>query len=256
MLENERIRGMQEAVAEACLKMTCIFTCDPSDADVVVFSGVFYKKDEGHYYILTAKHCLEGIRRPDTITLSNFGAQTLNAQFVWLKDVEVRNNLAKTDIDIAIIELASDYAKKLNAQWVSRDRIPETIALNAPVYVVGFPKEMLKRNPVDKRFIHPAPFAAFSMVAETPESESSLNPIDTNVDFFVFYDKAGPGPRPDPKGMSGCGIFTFNSIPSTPEELWIPNTRLLGILSALFPGNLLRGKKASFALPTIDEMYG
>lgn len=253
MLDNERVKEIQKTVAEACLKMTCIITCDPSDKDVAVFSGVFYK-DEGHYYVLTAKHCLEDIQRPKTIALSNFGAQTLNAPFVWVKDVEVQNNFAKADIDIAVIELSPDYAGKLNAEWVIRDKIAETIYVNDPVFVVGFPKEILKRNAVDKRIIYPAPFAAFSMVAETPKSQSSLNPIDTNVEFFVYYERKDHEPHPHPRGMSGCGIFTFNPIPTKLEELWTPNIRLLGIQSALFQGKFVRGKKASVALPTIKEL--
>lgn len=258
MLDQESIKGIEKTVAEACLKMTCIITCDPSDTDLAVFSGVFFQ-DDGHYYVLTAKHCLEDIKKPNTIDLSNYGAQTLNAKFEWLQDVEVKNTLVKTDIDIAIIELSPDYAGRLNAEWVSHEKIAEVITIRDPVYVVGFPKEILRSSSVDKRVIHPTPFATFGMVTDPPKSESVLNPIDTNVDFFIHYqelkDEKKGEQNPHPKGMSGCGIFTFNTFHLASGELWTPNIRLLGIQSGLFLGRFIRGKKATLVLPTIEKLH-
>jgi hypothetical protein len=256
MLDQESIKGIGKTVAEACLKMTCIITCDPSDTDLAVFSGVFFQ-DDGHYYVLTAKHCLEDIKKPNTIDLSNYGAQTLNAKFESIQNVEVKNRLVKTDIDIAIIELSPDYAGRLNAEWASREMIAEVITIGDPVYVVGFPKEILRRSSIDKRVIHPTPFAIFSMVTDPPKSESVLNPINTDVDFFIHYqelkyEKKGKQ-NPHPKGMSGCGIFTFNTFHLASGELWTPNIRLLGIQSSLFQGRFIRGKKATLVLPTIEK---
>lgn len=256
MLDQETVKGIQKTVAEACLKMTCIFTCDPSDTDFVVFSGVFFQ-DDGHYYVLTAKHCLKDIQRPETISLSSYGAQTLNAKVALLQKVEVKNTLIKTDIDISIIELSPDYACRLNTEWVSREMIAEVITIGDPVYVVGFPKEILTRSSIGKRVIHPTPFAIFSMVTDPPNSESVLNPINTDVDFFIPYqklkDKKKGDHNPHPGGMSGCGIFTFNTFNLASGELWTPNIRLLGIQSSLFKGRFIRGKKATLVLPTIEK---
>lgn len=254
-LDKKSVLRIEKAITEACLKMTCIVTCDPSDKDLSVFSGVLFQ-NRAHYYVLTAKHCLEGIQKPKTIGLSNYGAQTLNAEFEWLRDFEIQNDLVKAEIDIAAIELSPDYALRLNAEWVSRDRIAESISVGAPVFAVGFPKEILRRNPADKRIIYPGPYAAFSMVVDPPQSESTLNPIDTAVDFFILYGESKDTSNEDrdihPRGMSGGGIFTFDTIPIETEQLWSPNIRLLGIVSALFQGELIRCKKASFVLPAIE----
>jgi hypothetical protein len=254
-LDKKSVVSIERTVAEACLKMTCIVTCDPSDKDLTVFSGVLFQ-NKGHYYVLTAKHCLEDIQKPKTIGLSSYGAQTLNVDFEGLQDFEVKNDLVKAEIDIAAIELSPDYAVRLSAEWVSRERITGDITVGAPVFAVGFPKEILRRNPVDKRIIYPGPYAAFSMVIDPPKSESMLNPIDTAVDFFIYYEESKDTSNEDqhvhPRGMSGGGIFTFDTIPLESEELWTPNIRLLGIISALFQGKCLRGKKAALILSAIE----
>ena len=253
-LDKEDVLKIERAIAEACLKMTCVVTCDPSEDDFAVFSGVFFHNN-GRYYVLTAKHCLEDIQRPKTIGLSNYSAQTLNAEFERLQDFEIRNDLVKTETDIAVIELSPDYAVRLNAEWVSRDRITEVSAVGTPVFAVGFPKEIMRRNPNDRRIIYPGPYAAFSAVVEPPPSESILNPIDTAVDFFIAYGKQeGADDNHDihPRGMSGGGIFTFDTISLNTQELWTPNIRLLGILSALFQGKLIRGKKAALVLSAME----
>ena len=256
-LDKKSVLRIEKTVAEACLKMTCIVTCDPSDKDLAVFSGVFFQ-NRGHYYVLTAKHCLEDIQKPKTIGLSNYGAQTLNAEFEWRQDFEVKNDLVKAEIDIAAIELSPDYAVRLNAEWVSRDRIAGDITVGAPVFAVGFPKEILRRNPVDKRIIYPGPYAAFSVVVDPPRSESMLNPVDTAVDFFIYFEELkGTGNNDQQghlRGMSGGGMFTFDTISFKTEELWTPNIKLLGILSALFQGKFIRGKKAGLILPAIEQM--
>lgn len=253
MIDKE---GIEKTIAETCLKMTCIISCDPSNIDLTVFSGVFFQ-DNGRYCVLTAKHCLEDIQKPHTLSLSNYGAQTLNAKFVYLKDFEVKSGLAKTDVDIAVIELSPDYAQKLNAEWVSRERIHEIVSVGDAVYVVGFPKAMIKRNALDNRFVHPAPYAAFTMIADPPPSESAMNPVDDSVDFFVHFEGSTDSKEHkqpfNPGGMSGCGIFTFDPIPRDPGRLWVPNIRLVGIQSSVFQKRFLRGKKALLALQEIDK---
>ncbi len=256
--QKEEAKAFEATIADACMKATCIITCDPSSAGFGVFSGVFFQ-DKGHYYVLTAHHCVQDIRRLDTLAIANYGAQTLNTPLKYLQKRTVEDRNIKADIDIEIIELSADYAESLNAEWITRDRLADHAEVGETVFVIGFPYRLIRRDNRDRRVIHPVPFASFSEVIKTPESESFLNPIDPNIDMFTGYREKSMSIddveiEVHPEGMSGGGVFTFNRIPVDRNEFWSPQIKLVAIQSAFFRKEALRAKFAQVILPTIDSM--
>jgi hypothetical protein len=255
---KKEVKTFEHAIAEACLKMTCIITCDPSTQGFSAFSGVFFKDNE-HFYVLTAKHCMEDIRKTETLALSNLGAQTLNVPLKYIQTKTIENREIKADIDIVIIELQPDYAKMLNAEWITRERVVDRVEVGEAVFVIGFPYKLIGRSKADRRIIHPGPFVSFSEIVRAPESESLLNPIDPNIDVFTGYDEKSMTTddieiEVHPEGMSGGGVFGFNKIPTDRNEVWSPGIRLIAIQSAFFKKHYLRAKLARIVLPTVDSM--
>ncbi|MEN6489230.1 MAG: trypsin-like serine protease [Smithella sp.] len=256
--QKEEAKVFEKTIADVCMKTTCIITCDPSTAGFSVFSGVFFK-DNAHYYVVTAHHCLEGIRRFETLSLSNYGAQTMNKPLKYVKKKTVEDRTIKTDIDIEIIELAADYAESLNAEWITRDKIADQVQVGDPVFVVGFPCGLIRRDKMNRRVIYPNPFASFSEIVTAPDSESFLHPIDPNIDVFTGYSEKSMTIddveiEVHPEGMSGGGVFAFAKISADRGELWSPEIKLVAIQSAFFKKESLRAKFARIILPTIDSM--
>lgn len=253
---KEEVKVFEHAIAEACMKATCIITCDPSAAGFGAFSGVFFQ-DKGHSYILTAHHCMESVNRFETVMLSNFGAQTLNMPLKYLQMKTVEDRAIKADIDIEIIELAANYAESLNAEWTTRERLTDQVEVGEAVFVIGFPFKLIGKSKTDRRVIYPGPFVSFSEIIKAPES--FLNPIDPNVDIFTGYNEKSMTTNDveievHPEGMSGGGVFTFTKIPTDRNDFWSPEIKLVAIQSAFFKKQCLRAKIARTILPTIDSM--
>jgi len=225
------------------------------------FSGVFIT-DACRFFILTASHCIDDLKKSEAFTVSTFRNQKLNEKLNCLSvSMATKKDDESIDVfDVGIIEISKNCADTLDCDWLTRSDISSGLAApGSKVFALGFPEDLMIKEETEPQRMHPTPFLFISQVSGTwPELNSTTTPFNQAFDFVIHYEKNNIWSKGEllsdihPHGMSGCGIF---SVPfPNDDELWDASTiKLAGIQSGIV-GKFLRAKRSELAIRLLDEI--
>lgn len=243
-IDNEGCNALQEYLASC----TVIITSEAGGFEHGTGVAVRYDNQD---YILTADHVLTGEPDDDKIMIVGrpaapiqevkkdhlhgavFGASQKPVTFSAATHITITQRLAgKVGEDIAALKLqdAKTYLPHTIFHDLS-DQGETHIDVGAIVHLFGFPGELAQQ--VKHRVTKQSGAAAFPYFAQQKIGQLCAAPdkLDSSLHFvtdFTYDDTTC-----DPKGMSGCGVWSIPQIEK--GKLWLPSkSQLLGIQSGVY----------------------
>lgn len=143
---------------------------------------------------------------------------------------------ANDDCDLVLLELDASYPlfEKYNFFNLNLniDLVPKK---DCQVYFMGFSTELFRE--VKKKAFGCFPYFANSIIVD-----KRIDVIDFDPDKHFLIDYDFEDERAEPKGLSGCGIWS--RMPSGEGNIWTPNLRLVGIQTGVYRKyNVLKATK-------------
>jgi len=244
-INNESSRAIKECLASRTVIITSETQGFPHGTGIAVRHG-------HHDYILTAAHVLEKepdndkirvVSKPDGPQKEVEMERRAEAVFTGSHGRLTQSNPTRISIvkrfvgrdkeDIAALKIQDAASVLPNTDFYDLSGQGETQILEGEeVLFFGFPgalalhaEESVTRNPLTPLFPYVA-HAKIRNISDVPRNYG-LDPDVHFVTDYIYDDQTW-----DPKGMSGCGVW---SIPRVPEEqIWSPHkNKLLGIQWAL-----------------------
>lgn len=230
---------------------------DPDDIGLA--SGTLSCSDS-HHFVLTAAHAVRD-RRPEQIRFVHTALPATTD--IRLAQVRRHPDAQQDDIlDLAVLELDAEAVERLK---VSKEFLPITrigsalpASTVAPLVVVGHPASYVDHSQAVNKQLSFQPLAYVTFAAS---GKGLLHNYDPAYHVLLEYPEEGSGDEtghrmvlPDPNGMSGGGVFSFNL---TREGLWAPEcVSLVAVEHAWFRGErLLKCSHGSAILRFLAEIY-
>lgn len=188
----------------------------------LIFSGVCVARGDRRF-LATARHCIEGLDVKDLHVFTMGRPNTFEPAPV----VRVASH---PRLDIAVIEVPSDYAGALKAEWLPPSRMTsKDLSPGRGVWLIGFPSELAKAT--GTAFVACRPLIIQTSITKRDPGDDIRALLEPNVDVLCEYTnlpnlKGEHTPPPTSlRGMSGCGAF---AVPLVREgDLWLPTTSTL-----------------------------
>ncbi len=241
-IENEGFKALQEYIA------SCTVVIMSKNVKVKHGSGVPVKYDNQDY-ILTATHVLKEEQDNDNILVIGRSGKPLidvpkdrltdaifngsygRPEFTTPAQISITGRIyGKSDEDIAALKVQNATERLPNTIFHNLTDQGETeIKIGEIVNIFGFPGEL--GQPVKSRVTGQCGWAVFPHLERREIRPNSDTPHDLDPRVYLITDFTFDRKTCDPRGMSGCGIW---SIPKLREgRFWSPNeSQLLGIQSA------------------------
>jgi hypothetical protein len=205
-----------------------------SHSPFLVGSGIIYKYDS-EYFLITAKHVIDDLNDDKIIISGKNGFIEFDGEKITYNYIEGKtfdHDVCIIRILTGVIENLHQNLKTINDFEMSQVEPYDKLTLYA---FVGYPHTKNKPKPkatLDK--INVKPF--YYVVREFLDLDN-IDSADKSVDFhlaFNFQKKFSPvnifnnisSLPPDPKGISGCGVFMIKINPITGN---IDKSTLVGI---------------------------
>ena len=169
----------------------------------------------GHYYLLTAAHVMDGIDIKYLAFWDNQELVQVSGHAVYLSNQAEVNRTG----DVAVWQLSDDACNALMKHYVflPMDRIilDHKLKTEERYFLLGYPVSKTKK--IFKTMTIPIKSLKFFTRGDFSERKMKRNQLDPNVNFMLEYHRrkaqtVGSSNRqiehlPDPHGMSGCGLW-------------------------------------------------
>lgn len=263
-IATELLNALDEYIA------SCTVVIASTNGEIPHGSGVAVEYG-GEHYILTAAHVLR--EEPDNEKIRVIGkpdgplqllrgkkelaeAVTRNRPQVFSSATPIRitDRLSHEGDDIAAIKVQNPNAVLPLTRFhdLSGQEEPQT-SVGEAVAVFGFPGELAKHyehTTTGRRGWTAFPHVTEQTIREITDAPKELDPT---VNLIVDFDY--PEEKCDPKGMSGCGVWSI-PMPNNREIIWSPdNSQLLGIQIGHYGFKLLQFVRIERVVRLLNTMH-